>query len=153
MLFTKTVSLYILHHFQTDYCADMSPDFCKDHPYNDCRGPGFFHKCQKHCRGCIGKPKVILCYAWSKLSQSRNTSYFDKFLFIEKVCITKNKSACKFPFTYDGKTYWACTRDGGYDTPWCNTVEGSWDYCPQEHLLADPGCTYSDFILIHFSIL
>ena len=48
--------VYILYLFQTDYCSDMSPDFCKDHPYNDCRGPGFFHKCQKHCRGCIGKP-------------------------------------------------------------------------------------------------
>ena len=50
------IYVYILYLFQTDYCSDMSPDFCKDHPYNDCRGPGFFHKCQKHCRGCIGKP-------------------------------------------------------------------------------------------------
>ena len=149
---------YILYLFQTDYCADMSPDFCKDHPYNDCRGPGFFHKCQKHCRGCIGKPledclQAVKGFKSQSQSKNKTKAYFNKFLFIEKVCITKNKSACKFPFTYDGKTYWACTRDGGYDTPWCKTVEGSWDYCPQEQLLANPGCTYFDFTLIHFSII
>ena len=57
MLFTKAARLDIqIVYFETDYCADMNPDVCKDHAYDNCRGPEFFHMCQRHCRGCIGKP-------------------------------------------------------------------------------------------------
>ena len=35
---------------------------------------------------------------------------------------------CKFPFEYNDKTYTDCTKDGGYDSPWCYT-ENSWGYC------------------------
>jgi len=36
---------------------------------------------------------------------------------------------CKSEFEYKGKRYFECTKAGGYDTPWCYDVSGSWDWC------------------------
>lgn len=43
------------------------------------------------------------------------------------------QNVCRFPFTYDGNTYNACTKDGA-DTPWCrihglNSGGQDWGYC------------------------
>jgi len=45
-------------------------------------------------------------------------------------CLTNDGGyKCKSPFSYDGKEYYECTKAGGYKTPWCYDVSGSWDYC------------------------
>ena len=38
--------------------------------------------------------------------------------------------SCKIPFSYHGKEYYECTKDGGYE-PWCYDVRGfgNWAYC------------------------
>ena len=35
---------------------------------------------------------------------------------------------CKFPFNYHGKKFTECTKEGGYDIPWCYTKD-SWGFC------------------------
>ena len=53
----------------------------------------------------------------------------------DTVQCTKDRHQCIFPFSYYGKTYTSCTRDGGYPSPWCAyevTIQGEWyqwDYC------------------------
>ena len=54
------------------------------------------------------------------VSKSSNLNGF------KMICTDSEK--CKFPFEFKDKTYTDCTKDGGYDTPWCYT-EDSWGYC------------------------
>ena len=65
--------------------------------------------------------------------------YIDAWVFIlienENYCITEgeNQFKCDLPFSYEGNTYYNCTKAGGYDKPWCyhnheNQVS-KWDYC------------------------
>ena len=73
------------------------------------------------------------------------------FLFLggggdKKICITKSgpdsNEVCKFPFRYDGNTYYSCTTAGNtFDQrdPWCSTKvdstgkhvggQGKWGWC------------------------
>ena len=50
-------------------------------------------------------------------------------------------ACCKFPFTWNGKTYKTCSFDNGHTKPWCYTTkEGYWGYCvagPAQPKVAD----------------
>merc|ERR1719167_1232945 len=46
-------------------------------------------------------------------------------------CLTNNAGySCKVPFSYYGKEYYECTKDGA-SVPWCYDVRGfgNWAYC------------------------
>lgn len=49
-----------------------------------------------------------------------------------------NGAPCHFPFTFEGRSYLACTTDGRNDgTPWCSTTadyetDGKFGFCPSE---------------------
>ncbi len=49
----------------------------------------------------------------------------------QEVCTISNGDPCKFPFTFEGKTYSACTTVKN-TVPWCQTKK-SWGECV-------PGC-------------
>ena len=55
---------------------------------------------------------------------------FRHIFSIDDGCLTNDGGyKCKSPFSYDGKEYYKCTKAGGYSTPWCDDVSGSWDWC------------------------
>ena len=53
-----------------------------------------------------------------------------RYFSIDSECLINDGGyKCKTPFSYDGKEYYKCTKAGGYSTPWCDDVSGSWDWC------------------------
>jgi len=40
--------------------------------------------------------------------------------------VTTCPTPCKFPFIFQGVVHYACTRAGGFSTPWCSTKTDGW---------------------------
>ena len=60
-----------------------------------------------------------------------NTIVIATYIIIANGCWNDAGYSCKFPFEYNGKTYYECTRDGAGRIAWCydKRGDGHWDYC------------------------